>query len=154
MSEAPFGSVTIPAAELAALRRDAARWRECEEWAHVDHDHWQIGLPYVEGDSFADAVDRDDSRRPPLSGVNHMDNWRRKIIAEMSMHKESWTDVISCTITHDELDEEFDDGWGQKNGKSFTLWTNRRVYFPTEYDGSEDVASVSRHPDGLATEHI
>ncbi len=67
---------------------------------------------------------------------------------------EGWGDVVSCTLSEDELDVRFDDGYGCAEGKPFTLWTTNRVYFPTEYDGLEDVASVSRDPDGRPTDHV
>ena len=52
------------------------------------------------------------------------------------------------------LDYDFDDGFGGTNGPSFTAWTLTRVYFPAEYDGSEWIDSVPRHPSNNATCHI
>lgn len=80
--------------------------------------------------------------------------WREAIIEAMKVRGENWTDVEACTLTDAQLDVEFDDGYGCVNGKSFTLWTKRRVYFPVVYDGAEWCASVPRHPDGMeATRH-
>lgn len=83
-----------------------------------------------------------------------METWRELITNEFECAGESWEDVVACTLSEAELDVEFNEGWGEAEGKPFTLWTKKRVYFPTEYDGSEDVASVSRDPDGKPTMHF
>lgn len=80
--------------------------------------------------------------------------WRELIYAEMAERGESWGDVVSCTLSDDELDIQFDDGFGLREGRAFTVWTAKRVYFPTVCDGAESAASVSREPDGMATDHI
>lgn len=56
--------------------------------------------------------------------------------------------------TGDWFTRSFDAGFGIEQGSEFTIWTARRVYFPACYDGSEWVASVSRHPDAEPTAHI
>lgn len=81
-------------------------------------------------------------------------NWRKALNEEMANHGESWGDVESHTLTDEQLDRCFDDGYGIEEGDAFTLWTKNRVYFPAVYDGSEWVASVARHPDGKATAHV
>jgi len=84
-----------------------------------------------------------------------MTTWRKLIVDTMSDYGETWMDVQSCTLSEDDLDREFDDGFkGAPDGEPFTVWTHDRVYFPVMYDGSEWVASVSRYPDGVATRHI
>ena len=80
--------------------------------------------------------------------------WREIITSELGDTGESWADVVSCTLTEQELDVEFDAGFGGTEGKPFTLWTAKRVYFPTEYDGAEWAGSAARDPDGQPTEHI
>ena len=52
------------------------------------------------------------------------------------------------------LDYEFDDGFGCTNGPKFTAWSEKRVYFPGEYDGSEWIDNVPRHPSKEVTMHI
>jgi hypothetical protein len=79
--------------------------------------------------------------------------WRKLIGNEMSDCGDSWKQVVSCTLTSEELDVEFDTDWGAVEGKAFTLWTHTRVYFPVCYDGAEWVSSVSRNPDGHPTNH-
>lgn len=82
-----------------------------------------------------------------------MTSWRDLIGKELTQNGESWDDVDSNTLSESEMDTKFNDGWGGSEGKPFTLWTHRRVYFPVVYDGAEWVGSVSRNPDGVPTEH-
>lgn len=81
-------------------------------------------------------------------------SWREMITWEMDRNSDSWDDVVSNTMTDEEMDVVFYSGFGGAEGVPFTIWTKRRVYFPTEYDGAEGVASVSRNPDGKRTEHV
>lgn len=80
--------------------------------------------------------------------------WREDIENSMKEHGETWADVESCTLTQEQLDAQFDSGYGGTEGASFTVWTKNRVYFPACYDGKEWTASVARNPNGKATEHI
>lgn len=80
--------------------------------------------------------------------------WRELIEESMSSRHETWADIESCTLTDDQLDMKFDNGFGGTEGVPFTIWTANRVYFPACYDGSEWVVSVSRHPDGKPTLHV
>ena len=52
------------------------------------------------------------------------------------------------------LDVEFDSGFGCAEGIPFAIWTTKRVYFPTEYDGAEGCTSCSRDPDGSPKWHV
>ncbi len=83
-----------------------------------------------------------------------MTNWKELIQEEMKSHNETFEDVVSSTLTEEELLKEFDGGFGCSEGEPFTLWTTNRVYFPVVYDGAEWCASVSRNPDGKPTYHI
>lgn len=81
--------------------------------------------------------------------------WRRLLVEAMAIHGETWgDDVESSTLTNEDLDVEFNSGFGGSNGVPFTLWTKGRVYFPGVYDGMEWVSSVSRNPDGVPTTHV
>ena len=95
-----------------------------------------------------------------------MATWRELLTEAMEYHSESWDDVVKVVFgqvhTHymdddkpeeASLDREFDDGYGTAEGGPFTLWTQDRVYFPTEYDGSESVGSVPRNPCDVPTGH-
>jgi hypothetical protein len=75
--------------------------------------------------------------------------WRKELDACID-----WDDIESSTLTDEDLDREFDPGFGGSNGCSFTIWTSDRVYFPAVYDGSEWVEWVSRHPDTKPTQHV
>lgn len=79
--------------------------------------------------------------------------WRHGIKRAMRDNGESWGDVVDCTLTDEQLDVEFNDGYGGTEGEPFTLWTKRRVYFPVVYDGAEWVGSVPRNPNGERTNH-
>jgi len=83
-----------------------------------------------------------------------MATWRELIAQEMRAHNETWADAVACTLYDEILDVEFDDCSGGTEGKPFTLWTERRVYFPTEYDGAESVASAPRNPCDEVMEHV
>jgi hypothetical protein len=80
-------------------------------------------------------------------------NWATLIAQEMACHGETFADVVSSTLSDDQLRQMFDRDFGGKKAPSFTVWTADRVYFPTEYDTAQDVASVARNPDGKPTEH-
>lgn len=67
---------------------------------------------------------------------------------------EEFHDIFSCAPALSKLSEPFDDDYGSSEGCPFTVWTEKRVYFPAVYAGMEWVASVSRHPDGIPTNHI
>ncbi len=82
-----------------------------------------------------------------------MTTWKKSITAALSDNKETWADVQSHTLTEEQLNAEFDDGYGGTEGAPFTLWTTNRVYFPICYDGAEWCGSVARNPDGKPTEH-
>jgi hypothetical protein len=84
-----------------------------------------------------------------------MTSWREEITEAMEIAGESWDEVVGCTLTEAELDSRFrDEHKAEAEGQPFTLWTEHRVYFPTVYDGSEQVDSVPRNPCGEATPHV
>jgi len=61
--------------------------------------------------------------------------------------------LIACTLTEEEMDVEFYDGYGGSEGKPFTAWSETRVYFPIVYDGAEWVGSAPRNPCDEACSH-
>lgn len=84
-------------------------------------------------------------------------NWKTEIDEEMQHQNDyvpDWGNVVACTLSPDELLTEFDAGYGGEEGSPFTVWTEKRVYFPWCYDGSEGCASVSRLIDWHPTRHI
>ncbi len=78
-----------------------------------------------------------------------MANWKR-LINEAKQDDE----IIFCTLSDDELIAEFNDGFGGSEGKSFTAWGKKYVYFPVVYDGSEWVGRSPRNPCKEVTEHV
>lgn len=81
------------------------------------------------------------------------DTWKTAISEALDQNGEKWSDVLAYTLTHEELNREFDSGYGRPNGPPFTLWTANRVYFPIMYDGSEWVGSAPRNPCDEAMRH-
>jgi len=79
------------------------------------------------------------------------------------MEKTTWKDlieyaaqgepVVACTLSEEEMDREFDRGYGLPQGTPFTAWTKTRVLFPVCYDGAEWVGSAPRNPSDEVTEH-
>lgn len=83
-----------------------------------------------------------------------MSTWRELISEEFESSNDTWEDVVACTLSETELDVEFYGDYGELNGKPFTLWTKKRVYFPITYVGLGHVRSAVRDPDGKPTMHI
>ena len=83
-----------------------------------------------------------------------MISWREAIRVAMIRAGESEVDLVATTLTAEEWDLRFDDDFGAEEGRPFTLWTKKRVYFPACYDGSEWVESVPRDPSDEKTCHL
>lgn len=75
--------------------------------------------------------------------------WRKMIEEEMASNDDREIGQFVCTLTNEELDIEFDNGYGGIEGAPFTAWTDDYVYFPLVYDGSESCGSVARNPDKM-----
>lgn len=82
-----------------------------------------------------------------------MANWKTMLTEELQENGESWDDVESNTMTEEQMEKCFDNGYGGSEGIPFTVWTKNKVYFPVVYDGAEWVGSISRNPDGKPTSH-
>ena len=61
--------------------------------------------------------------------------------------------IISCTLTDKEMDIEFNEKSSGIEGKPFTAWSERYVYFPVTYDGEEWVGRAPRNPCKQITDH-
>lgn len=83
-----------------------------------------------------------------------MTNWKELIQEELEQQKEMFSDVIKNTLSDEDLEIKFHDGYGGSEGKPFTMWTTNRVYFPIVYDGSEWVGSAPRNPCEEAVCHL
>jgi len=79
--------------------------------------------------------------------------WRKEITERMIENEDKDINNYVTTLTEEELDTEFNKGYGQTKGLPFTLWTTWHVYFPIEYDGSEWCGSVERNPTSNPTWH-
>jgi len=86
--------------------------------------------------------------------MSNITTWHKAISEELEEQGETWDDIVSSTLSETEMHVEFDDRFGATEGKPFTVWTRKRVYFPVMYDGAEWVESVARDPDGKATTHM
>lgn len=78
--------------------------------------------------------------------------WRKELAVMMESNMDLCDYV--CTLSEEEMDIVFDDGFGIEEGLAFTAWTDDYVYFPLCYDGSEWVGSVPRNPNGVSTMHL
>jgi hypothetical protein len=84
---------------------------------------------------------------------NAVATWAELILKEMRKAGEPDAKVVGSTLTEDEMNREFFAGFGSPEGDTFTLWTEKRVYFPVTGDGSEWVGSAPRHPCEEKTDH-
>lgn len=80
--------------------------------------------------------------------------WRKEIEFALSLNGEKWSDIVHITLNKEDLDINFNSGYGTTYGKPFAMWTTNYVYFPVQYDGSEWVESVKRNPDNKPINHI
>jgi len=62
--------------------------------------------------------------------------------------------LVYCTLSTEELNKEFDCGFGGSSGKEFTAWGERYVYFPVVYDGAEWIGKTPRNPCDETTPHM
>ena len=79
--------------------------------------------------------------------------WRKQLILACQGTGDKFEDLIT-TLTEEELDIEFDNGFGGEEGLPFTAWSENFVYFPVMYDGSEWVGVVPRNPCDIKVEHM
>lgn len=82
-----------------------------------------------------------------------MTTWRTKLKSACKATGDNF-DELTMTLSEEELDTRFDDGYGGSEGVSFTAWGDNWVYFPAVYDGSEWIAWVPRNPCDKKTNHI
>jgi len=54
--------------------------------------------------------------------------------------------LVHCTISDEELDREFNDGFGAPEGTPFTAWSQDHVYRSGEYDGHDYIVGLPRNP--------
>lgn len=54
--------------------------------------------------------------------------------------------VLSWEDAKPWIDYEFDNGYGSPECNAINVWTNKRVFWVTQYDGSTSLSSAPRHP--------
>ena len=81
-----------------------------------------------------------------------MTTWEKELKGAFKSSGDDFT-KMKCTLSETELQKEFDDGFGGSNGKPFTAWGKKYVYFPVVYDGSEWAGYAPRNPCKESTEH-
>lgn len=74
-------------------------------------------------------------------------NWKK----ELNRYND---EIVHCTLSEEELNKEFDSGYGGEEGKPFTAWSEMWVYFPVCYDGSEWVERAPRHICDYVCDHV
>lgn len=105
-----------------------------------------------------------------MSPMADITTWRRLIFLCMEHEtNDSWDNFIGAYANGEDpywsefsldkpdskwLDRSFNRSSGGIEGCSFTLWTEDFVYFPTVYDGYENVSWVYRDPCKAAKEHV
>jgi hypothetical protein len=83
-----------------------------------------------------------------------MMTWRM-ILAEAMKSSDDPGPVVAYAPDNAEVfDTEFDVGWGGTNGPPVLAWTERNVYFPVCYDGSEWMESAPRNPQPEGQWHV
>lgn len=82
-----------------------------------------------------------------------MTTWRKEITLRMKLNNDTDINNYISTLTEDELDTWFGNGYGLREGMPFTVWTAWWVYFPVCYDGKEWCGSVARNPTSTPTIH-
>lgn len=80
--------------------------------------------------------------------MSKITNWK-----ELIADKLDGDVLIACTLSEEELIKEFDSGYGGAEGKDFTAWSEKYVYFPVCYDGAEWVERAPRNPCDEACGH-
>jgi len=76
-------------------------------------------------------------------------SWREELHEALNGDK-----LIFNTLSNEEMDIQFYEGYGCTEGLPFTAWSETRVYFPVCYDGLEWVGSAPRNPRDEKTHHL
>ena len=79
--------------------------------------------------------------------------WAKKLKEEFEARGDDYSKMVT-TLSEEELNREFYDGFGLIEGSEFTAWGEKYVYFPVVYDGAEKVGSAPRNPCDEATGHV
>ena len=73
-----------------------------------------------------------------------MNTLRHRIEQSLSHNRETWANVVACTLSESELGQQYH--W-MSDFPDFTLWTTNNVYFVGRAADEEDyIFSVLRNP--------
>lgn len=75
---------------------------------------------------------------------NQQDNWYDMLKNVMKENNDKG--LVKCTLSKEEMKENFDNYYGSCGGQEFNAWTEDYVYFSDEYDGLKRVKYVRRNP--------
>lgn len=84
--------------------------------------------------------------------MSKMSSWGEMLREEFSKTGDDFN-KMTTTLNDTELFKRFYSGYGGANGRPFTAWGEKYVYFPVVYDGSEWVGHAPRNPCDEATRH-
>jgi len=79
--------------------------------------------------------------------------WRKELEEHFKRTGDS-LDNMTITISDEELDLEFNNGFGRPEGAHFMAWSDHYIYFNYEYDGSDFIICRERHPPGYIDEQM
>lgn len=85
--------------------------------------------------------------------MSDMTTWRKEL-GHILKGTGDMFDDLEFNIHTVELDREFDGGYGSAEGTQFVAWSPRYVYFSREYDGSDFIDYVERHPPGFLDKEV
>jgi hypothetical protein len=74
-----------------------------------------------------------------------MTTWRQELEAEGEVTEDD-SPIVAYAPDEAAFDVEFYSGYGGTNGPSVLAWSEKRVYFPVQYDGAEWLGSAPRNP--------
>jgi len=72
-------------------------------------------------------------------------SWKKEFLKVFERTGDSFEN-IKTTLSSEEMQKEFDNDYGGVEGAPFTAWSDKYVYFPICYDGSEWIGWVERNP--------
>lgn len=79
-------------------------------------------------------------------------SWKEMLIDAFEQTGDDFNN-LKTTLSEEELEVKFDSGYGGSEGKAFTAWGDKFVYFPVVYDGSEWVGYAPRNICNIKTQH-
>ena len=93
--------------------------------------------------------------------IEEMTNWKDELITETEGEAIIAINIEGILYNKDNLDtamkrldQEFDGGYGVKEGLSFWAWTESTIYFCGVYDGAEWLDELPRNPTIEIPHHV